>query len=998
MSSFIHLGVPERLKKPLLSRTSWQRMYYILVGFNLVSILLSVYLMHGIMETYNHSVHETQVWVERLNRYASLRQLSSMVNAPGKRVLSTGDVIAESRNMKMASLTFYREMARVKEELRSNLEGPEGAKLMADLDEIEKGIDQVISEAEGIFLSFSWDHLEMAARQMASMDHLYTRVDDRFTGLLNNIYQIQISNFYRDNTKASFLQRFEVLISGFILVMVSGATFYARRLFLKVEETGREREEHLKALGRSDERFQIVERATNDAVWDWNLLTGRVEWNMSLQTLFRYPESEVASNIQWRNERLHPEDRERVLSGIQRVVDRGEKYWSEEYRFRRKAGDYADIIDRGYVVHDDAGSPVRVIGAMMDITERKRVERRLDQERSFVKLLELVTVAANEAATVEEAIDVVVHQVCAHSGWPVGHAFLKAGAESGELYPTDVWHMDHPRKYAVLRNITESPSFSAEAGLPGRVLSTGKPVFIENVAEDPKLPRVKGFIDAGVRTGFAFPLLVGREVVGVLEFFSPRAVKREESFMEVMAYVGTLLGRVVERKRAEAKLHHSAHYDALTQLPNRVLFQDRLRQVMMRIRRYDRLVALFFIDIDRFKVINDTLGHLVGDQLLKAVAKLLETCVRPGDTVSRFGGDEFVLILSDLAKEEDLSVISGKILKAFSKPFFIEGHELFISACIGGSLFPVDGDNPNELLKKADIAMRQAKERGGNNFKYYSSTKDTRTIASLTLENDLRRAIEREELLLHYQPQVDIATGRVVGMEALVRWQHPEKGLIPPGKFIPLAEETGLIIPIGTWVLQTACKQNRAWQEIGLPPIRVAVNVSMHQFQTDDFLGVVLKALKENKLDPHSLDMELTESILAQKEGRDTAAQLKELSNMGIAITIDDFGTGYSSLSYLKRFPINCLKVDQSFVQSVTIDPNDAAIAKAVVRMAQSLNLRTLAEGVETAEQLAYFQSIQCDEVQGYYISRPVSVKKAEAFLVRSLKKVGTDPKFKDLV
>jgi diguanylate cyclase (GGDEF)-like protein/PAS domain S-box-containing protein len=774
------------------------------------------------------------------------------------------------------------------------------------------------------------------------------------------------------------------------LVTVCGATFYGRRLLLQVEETAWEREEHLKALRRSDEQFQIVARATNDAVWDWNLVTGRVEWNLSVKTLFQYSESEVEPNIHWRNKQLHPEDRERILAGIQRVIDRGGKYWSEEYRFRRKAGDYVDIIDRGYVVHDDSGSPVRVIGAMMDISERKRVERRLDQERSFVRLLELVTVAANEAATVEEAIGVVVYQVCAHTGWPVGHAFLKAGAESGELYPTDVWHMDHPNQYSALRNITESPSFSAEAGLPGRVLSTGKPIFVEDLAGETKLPRAKEFYDVGVKVGFAFPLLVGREVVGVLEFFSPIAMKREESFMEVMSYVGTLLGRVVERKRAEAKLHHSAHYDALTQLPNRILFHDRLSQVMLHVRRHERLVALFFIDIDRFKVINDTLGHIVGDQLLKAAAKLLETCVRPGDTVSRFGGDEFVLILSDIAKEEDVLTISDKILNAFSKPFFIEGHELFVSACIGGSLYPTDGDNPNELLKKADIAMRQAKDRGRNNFQFYSFTKDTRTIESLNLENDLRRAIQREELLLHYQPQMDIASGRVVAMEALVRWKHPEMGLVPPGKFIPLAEETGLIIPIGEWVLRTACKQNRAWQDIGLPPIRMAVNVSMRQFQMNDFLEIILSALKDSKLDPQFLELELTESILAQREGGDTADQLKELSNMGIAITIDDFGTGYSSLSYLKRFPISCLKVDQSFVQSVTIDANDAAIAKTVVRMAQGLNLRALAEGVETAEQLAFFRSIHCDEVQGYFISKPVPVEKAEEFLVKSLKKIGS--------
>ncbi|MFQ5949996.1 MAG: putative bifunctional diguanylate cyclase/phosphodiesterase, partial [Nitrospiria bacterium] len=266
--------------------------------------------------------------------------------------------------------------------------------------------------------------------------------------------------------------------------------------------------------------------------------------------------------------------------------------------------------------------------------------------------------------------------------------------------------------------------------------------------------------------------------------------------------------------------------------------------------------------------------------------------------------------------------------------------------------------------------------------------KETKTIEHLTLENNLRRAIEREELLLHYQPQVDVITGQVVGMEALVRWQHPEMGLVPPGRFIPLAEETGLIIPIGEWVLRTACAQNKAWQDIGLPPIRVAVNVSTRQLQPRDFMEIVMQVLRETDLDPHCLEMELTESILIQKEGGKISAFLRELSTMGVCLTIDEFGTGYSSLSYLKRFPIGRLKVDQSFVRSVTIDPNDAVIAKTVVTMAHSLNLKAVAEGVETEEQLAFFRAIHCDEIQGYFISRPMETKKAEAFLVASLKKV----------
>lgn len=976
----------ERSQRPPSSRPKWHRIYYMLAIFDLMTILLSLYLNHRIMGIYVESVQANQEWVERLNRYSHLRQLSGEMNAPGNDVFESGDIVAESGNLQSATLSFRLLMRSVKEDLSLNVSRPEAGYLLKDLNKIEEKVNQMHAEAEQIFVFFASDQLAEASKRMALMDREYADANGAFSILLDRVHEIQGSHFNRQITAAAVLQRFEYLIAGFILLMVSGATFYGRKLSLQVEATAREREDHLEALRQSDARFRIVGRATNDAIWDWNLLTDQVEWNLSLQELFRYSEKEVGHDILWRNERIHPEDRERIIAGIQAVVDRGGQYWSDEYRFRRKDGSYADILDRGYVVHDASGHPVRVIGAMMDVSEQKLVQRRLEKEMSFVQLLESVAVAANGVSTVEEAMRVVVYQVCAHTGWPAGHVFLTSADTSKGVYSTEVWHIDHPEKFSVLRRISESVSFPAGTGLPGRVLSSGKPVFVKYTAEDPELPRSKQLIDAGIKVGFAFPVLVGREVVGVLEFFSPVIVEPDESFMEVMVHVGTLLGRVVERKRAEAQLQYSAHYDALTQLPNRVLFHDRLKQALSRVRWHKRVAALLFLDLDRFKTINDTLGHGMGDQLLQAVAKRLETCVRPGDTVSRFGGDEFVLILADIAKIEDVEVIAKKILDTLSNPFSIEGRELFTSACIGGSIYPNDGATPKELLKNADIAMYQAKDRGKNNFQRYSLTKDTRTIEHLTLENDLRRAIEREALLLHYQPQIDIVTGRVVGMEALVRWQHPEMGLVPPGEFIPLAEETGLIIPIGEWVLRAACKQNRAWQDIGLPPIRVAVNVSTRQLQARGFIGIVLKALKESRLDPHYLEMELTESILVQKEGESTAAQLRELSKMGICITIDDFGTGYSSLSYLKRFPISRLKVDQSFVRSVTVDPNDAVIAKTVVQMAHSLSLRAVAEGVETAEQLAYLRLIHCDEVQGYFISRPVSAEKAEEFLVASLK------------
>ena len=465
---------------------------------------------------------------------------------------------------------------------------------------------------------------------------------------------------------------------------------------------------------------------------------------------------------------------------------------------------------------------------------------------------------------------------------------------------------------------------------------------------------------------------------------------REPSFLE--AHYGPVLneaGRVVggfalirdisERKRSEARLQQAVNYDALTGLPNRTLFLDRLAQAVSRTFWRKRLVAVLLLNLNRFKLINDTLGHNVGDQLLKAVSERFVTCVRDGDTVARLGGDEFAVILEDIAVAQDVLIIVQKVLEAFKRPFLSVDRELFANPGIGISLYPNDGEDVETLLKNADTAMSRAKELG-KGYQFFSPEMNAKATKRLVLESSLRRALERQEMLLHYQPRVDLSTGQITGMEALVRWQHPDLGLVPPVEFIPLAEETEVIFPLGEWVLRTACRQSKIWKRDGFRLIPVAVNLSPRQLRHQELVEVVERVLKETDLDPNHLELELTESVLLENN-ETTIGTLRQLQRMGIQIAIDDFGTGYSSLSYLKRFPINCLKIDRSFVADVSSDPDNAAIVKAIITLAHSLNLKVIAEGVETTKQLDFLRSMGCHEMQGYLFSKPVPVDQATRLL-----------------
>jgi diguanylate cyclase (GGDEF)-like protein len=459
--------------------------------------------------------------------------------------------------------------------------------------------------------------------------------------------------------------------------------------------------------------------------------------------------------------------------------------------------------------------------------------------------------------------------------------------------------------------------------------------------------------------------------------FEPLPVGRQD---EIGALVGDVNQLIVWRKVAEHQMEYLAHHDALTGLPNRILVQDRFDQARAHADRSGLKIALLFLDLDNFKTINDSLGHTVGDALLKQIAGRLTECVRDTDTISRQGGDEFLVVLPALHHTDDAAPVLGKLMEHLREPILADGHELATSVSIGIAIYPDDGRDFDTLLKKSDTAMYRAKGAGRNAYRYFDEQMNVEAVEHLSLRNDLRRALDRSEFVLHYQPQLDLTTGAVVGVEALMRWNHPERGLVAPGHFIPLAEESGLIVPMSVWVMQEACRQAMRWRAAGLPDLLMAVNLSAVQFRRGDVEQTVMQALAVSGLNPEFLELELTESTLVY-ESEAVLETLQRLKQRGVRLSIDDFGTGYSSLSYLKRFAIDKLKIDQSFIRDLAVDPDDAAIVRAIIQMAHSLGLKALAEGVETAEMLARLRVFGCDEVQGYHFARPMPAQQFEAYL-----------------
>jgi diguanylate cyclase (GGDEF)-like protein/PAS domain S-box-containing protein len=681
-------------------------------------------------------------------------------------------------------------------------------------------------------------------------------------------------------------------------------------------------------LTQTEDRYRGLLEAAPDAMVvvneDWKI----VLLNLQAETQFGYSRDELLgqeiTNIipQGFAERLIADSTRTAAEALAQQIGTG-----IELTARRKDGSAFPIEIMLSPLEDAEG--VLVTAAIRDISARKAAEVHLAQtEGRYRGLLEA---APDAMVVVNEEDEIVLLNLRAEKQF---------GYRRDELLGQKITTLI-PEGFAE-RLIADSTRTAAEA--LAQQIGTG----IE--------------LTARCKDGKAFPIEI---MLSPLE--SPEGILVTAAIRDISA-----------RKTAEAaartmtlQMAHSAEHDFLTGLPNRMLLNDRVGQAIVRAERRADKVAVLCLDIDGFKQVNDSLGRPVGDRLLKSVAARLLGCVRTSDTVSRQGGDEFVVLLSEVEHDEDIAILARRMLQQVARPHTIDGQDLHVTAGLGVSVYPDDGGNAETLAKNAETAMHQAKEKGRQSYQFFKPAMNVRAVERQSIEEGLRRALERRELVVHYQPKIDLSSRRITGAEALIRWNHPTRGLVPPGQFIPVAEECALIQPIGAWVLRAACRQARAWTDAGLPALTMAVNVSAMEFREDAFLDGVFATLDETGLDPHQLELELTESVLV-KQAESAASILRAVREKGVRVAIDDFGTGYSSLSYLRKFPVDALKIDQSFVRQISNGGDDTIIVTAIIALARSLKLRVVAEGVETAAELAFLRERQCDEVQGYYFSQPV--------------------------
>ncbi|MBI4205676.1 MAG: PAS domain S-box protein, partial [Betaproteobacteria bacterium] len=738
----------------------------------------------------------------------------------------------------------------------------------------------------------------------------------------------------RDPAQAAFFQRRHVTKSGEIIfaeVTARPLAFHGQdaRILLINDVTERLRAEE--TLRESEERF----RATFEQAAVGMALRGadprNPRWlrvNQKLCDILGYSREELLQLTSV--DVTPPEDRGAAIDYNEQLL-RGEiANYSREKRYRRKDGEIIWANISLTAVRGADGRPTHVISIVQEITDRKRAEAALrESEEQFHQL-------ANNI-------------------------------------PQVFWICDARQKDMIY----VSPAYERVTGQPIEPLRVNARRWLEAIHEEDR-ERVRGARAMAAAGKYDEVFRVIRPD-GTMRWVRDRAFPIHDSHGRVYRIAG-IAEDITDLRESEERLLYLAHYDNLTSLPNRVLFYDRLKQALSQARRNQWITAVMFLDLDRFKNVNDTLGHGAGDLLLRQVSERLAACVRSGDTVGRLSGDEFAIVLSNLAGPDDASLVAQKVMATFTKPFNLYGKEVFVSASIGITLFPTDSLDQDTLIQNADTAMYRAKDLGRNSFRFYTPEMNARALEKLSLESSLRRALERREFLLYYQPKASLANGEVIGVEALLRWHHPELGLVSPMEFMPMLEETGLIVAAGEWVIRAACAQIRAWQQAGIMAMPVAVNLSARQFQGKEFGTTISRILEEEGIRHDLLELEITETSLANNT-EEAAATLGYLNSLGVRVSIDDFGTGYSSLSRLKGFPLDALKIDGSFVRDITTDADDAAITRAIITMAHSLGLAVVAEGVETEQQLIFLDANGCDQIQGYYFSSPLPADECTAFI-----------------
>jgi len=643
------------------------------------------------------------------------------------------------------------------------------------------------------------------------------------------------------------------------------------------------------------------------------------------------------------------------------------KEWVREVTNVRRDGATFPVQLKSIPIHGSDGKPSHIITISENITERKRAEEIL--RSAYDKLEEKIAERTSELREANQRLETELGEKKKAEGkLRILARFLENTSDAVIIADSGV------RIVEVNEAFTKITGYSREDVI-GKI-----PLFLESDFHDADFyggvlddvgreGRWQGEVRARKQSGEVCPL-----------WLSISSVAGDEG--ELTHYVA-ICSDISAIKQTEERLEHLAHYDPLTGLPNRTLFNDRLHHTIAFARRRGRMVALILFDLDRFKEVNDTLGHRIGDQLLVAVSKRLKHGMRDSDTISRLGGDEFAIILADVEGFGPAAKVAQHFLNYLAEPFIIEGHEVYITASIGITIYPTDSEDIDALLKNADTAMYCAKERGKNNFQFFTSEMNNRILEKLFIESRLRHALENGEFSVCFQPQVETSTEEIVGVEALARWTNPELGEVPPSKFIPIAEDTGLIAAMGEWVLREACMKSQAWREEGLHPMTVSVNLSARQFHRQNLVETISSIIEETGIDAKCLELEITESVIMQ-DVEDTVETLKRLKKLGVRLSIDDFGTGYSSLSYLKRFPIEVLKIDQSFVSDITGDSEESSVVSAIIALAHSLDLKVVAEGVETKEQLDFLRGKGCDRIQGYYYMKPLPDEEIRSLLRRS--------------